>query len=259
MIWKKIRTDIHWLLFYFFVSISWLFVLLTSKSASEIQSFQSIYGAEFWLELCSQTNGFEDIFSLFLMWTIMSGAMMMPTLVPTLKTYQDLIYSGAGNSFGFMLLVLGFFLVWFTFSIIIAVLQAFFIEQNFIDVNGQLVGSIAPSLLLLTVGFYQFSAFKNSCASKCRYPLTFFMEFWSPGYQQAFKMGLRLGLSCLGCCWMLMLLAFVGGTMNLAFMGLATVIMVLEKLPNLGEYISRPLGYILIGSGCLNLLIEVVK
>ena len=45
-------------------------------------------------------------------------------------------------------------------------------------------------------------------------------------------MGLRLGLVCLGCCWALMLLAFVGGVMNLAFMGLATVIMVPRSCPS---------------------------
>ena len=55
-------------------------------------------------------------------------------------------------------------------------------------------------------------------------------------------MGLRLGAVCLGCCWALMLLAFVGGVMNLAFMGLAMVIMVVEKLPDLGRYVTRPLG-----------------
>ena len=54
---------------------------------------------------------------------------------------------------------------------------------------------------------------------------------------------------------MLMLLAFVGGTMSLAFMGLATVIMVFEKLPKLGEYISKPLGYLLIASACINMVI----
>ena len=84
---------------------------------------------------------------------------------------------------------------------------------------------------------------------------SFFMEFWGPGSIRSFKMGLRLGLSCLGCCWMLMLLAFVGGTMSLAFMGVATVIMILEKLPDIGHYISKPLGYVLIMSAGLNLVI----
>ena len=72
-----------------------------------------------------------------------------------------------------------------------------------------------------------------------------------------FKMGLRLGLSCLGCCWMLMLLGFVGGTMSLMFMGLATVVMVFEKLPKLGDYITKPLGYALLVGACLNVVVNL--
>ena len=64
-------------------------------------------------------------------------------------------------------------------------------------------------------------------------------------------MGLRLGAVCLGCCWALMVLAFVGGVMSLAFMGLATLLMVLEKLPQLGDRLTRPLGFGLIGAGAL--------
>jgi predicted metal-binding membrane protein len=67
----------------------------------------------------------------------------------------------------------------------------------------------------------------------------FFMAHWDEG---AWRNGIRLGFVCLGCCWALMALAFVGGVMNLAFMGLATVIMVLEKLPDIGAWLTRPLG-----------------
>jgi predicted metal-binding membrane protein len=67
-------------------------------------------------------------------------------------------------------------------------------------------------------------------------------------------MGLRLGIVCVGCCWALMLLAFVGGTMNLAFMGLATVVMILEKLPDVGRLLTRPLAAVLIVAGLLDAL-----
>jgi predicted metal-binding membrane protein len=59
-------------------------------------------------------------------------------------------------------------------------------------------------------------------------------------------MGLRHGLDCLGCCWVLMLLAFVGGTMNLIWMGLATGLMTLEKLPRIGRPLTKPVGAMLI-------------
>ena len=105
--------------------------------------------------------------------------------------------------------------------------------------------------LLMGAGAYQFSAIKEACLSKCRMPMTFFMQHWDEG---PLRNGLRLGAVCLGCCWALMLLAFVGGVMNVVFMGLATIIMVFEKLPDLGRYITRPLGGILIAAGVITLV-----
>ena len=97
-------------------------------------------------------------------------------------------------------------------------------------------------------GGYQFSQVKEACLSKCRAPLTFFMQYFDEG---AWRNGLRLGLVCLGCCWAMMCLAFVGGVMNLVFMGLATVLMVVEKLPQIGTYITKPLGYALLCGAAL--------
>ena len=68
------------------------------------------------------------------------------------------------------------------------------------------------------------------------------------------KMGLRLGLICLGCCWALMSLAFVGGTMTLGFMGLATCVMITEKMPQMGRYVTKPLGTLLIGAAAITAL-----
>ena len=98
----------------------------------------------------------------------------------------------------------------------------------------------------MLAGAYQFSPLKAACLAKCRAPLGFFMQHWDEG---AWRNGLRLGLVCLGCCWALMALAFVGGVMNLAFMGLATAIMVIEKLPDLGRWLTRPLGGLLMMGG----------
>jgi predicted metal-binding membrane protein len=58
-----------------------------------------------------------------------------------------------------------------------------------------------------------------------------------------------MGLDCVGCCWALMLLGFVGGTMNLGFMGLAMVLMTLEKLPRIGAFLTLPLGVGLVAAG----------
>jgi predicted metal-binding membrane protein len=100
--------------------------------------------------------------------------------------------------------------------------------------------------LLLIAGAYQFTHLKAACLAKCRMPLTFFMERWAPGASRAFRMGFELGVLCFGCCWAVMALAFVGGTMNLVWMGLATLFMVMEKLPDIGRVLTRPVGCLLV-------------
>ena len=171
-----IRSDKHWLLFYLVIVTSWILVALMSKFSGPDTSYLSIYGSDFWLQLCSEPEGFQDSLSLFLMWTIMTAAMMIPTLIPTLKTYQDLIYGGSGTSAGFILIVCGFLLIWVFFSFLASFAQASFAEFNLLNGNGNFVNPVLSSILLSFAGAYQFSSLKESCVSKCRAPLSFFMQ-----------------------------------------------------------------------------------
>jgi predicted metal-binding membrane protein len=175
------------------------------------------------------------------MWVLMSAAMMAPTALPAFATYEDLGETAEGTRFAS--LVAGYLVVWFGFSIAAAALQMGLFQAELLSAFGDSRSSLLSAGLLLVAGLYQFSPVKDACLSKCRAPLTFFMQHWDEG---PWRNGIRLGLVCLGCCWALMLLAFVGGVMSIAFMGLATLIMVFEKLPDLGRHITRPLGAVLI-------------
>ena len=55
-------------------------------------------------------------------------------------------------------------------------------------------------------------------------------------------MGLRHGAYCVGCCWALMLLLFVGGVMNLAWIAGLTVVVLAQKLLPGGPWIGRAGG-----------------
>jgi len=203
-----------------------------------------IYGAEFWASLCVVTPDAAGLFRITLMWVLMSGAMMAPTALPAFATYDDLAHAQSGTRFG--ALVGGYLLVWFGFSLLAASLQMGLFLAGLLDPLGQSLSRVLSGALLIGAGLYQFSALKEACLSKCRRPLTFFMQHWDEG---ALRNGIRLGAVCIGCCWALMLLAFVGGVMNIAFMGLATFVMIFEKLPDLGRFITRPLGVVLCVSG----------
>ena len=126
-----------------------------------------------------------------------------------------------------------------------------------LDGDGRLLAPLATAALLAGAGLYQFSALKDACLAKCRMPLTYFMGHWRPGTAGALRMGLSLGLACFGCCWALMALAFVGGTMNLYWMGLATLFMIFEKLPDLGRHLQRPAGGALIAAAIAVLLTQL--
>lgn len=81
--------------------------------------------------------------------------------------------------------------------------------------------------------------------------MIYFLGHWRTGFAGGLRMGLGLGAYCAGCCWGFMLLGFAGGVMNLAWMGLATLFMVLEKLPQIGHRVTKPLGVALICGACV--------
>ena len=143
-------------------------------------------------------------------------------------------------------LVAGYLIVWLGFSLLAGGLQMALFGAGLVSAFGDSLSVWLSAGLLMIAGLYQFSPVKEACLSKCRAPLTFFMAHWDEG---PLRNGVRLGLVCLGCCWALMLLAFVGGVMNIAFMGLATLIMVIEKLPAYGRLLTRPLGAVLFAAG----------
>lgn len=185
------------------------------------------------------------------MWALMMAAMMLPTLVPTLTTYEDLMTSANGSRIGWLGVLLGYFAVWIAFAALIAGLQLALLRAGLIDMLGIARAPWIAGALLVSVGLYQFSAAKTACHRVCHSPMGYFLGHWRIGFSGGSFMGLELGLYCVGCCWGYMALGFAGGMMNLLWMGLATLFMVVEKLPQIGHYVIRPLGFALIFTGLL--------
>ena len=233
--------SLRWIGFYGLILTAWATLM-----AMQLGSAGPATG--FWAEICSSVTSGSAFLPVLAMWVLMSAAMMAPTVVPALRTYTDLP-AAASNDAGFAALVAGYLVVWIGFSAIASALQLWLAGLSVLSPEGQSNLPAFTAAILLLAGAYQFTTLKDACLSKCKAPLAFFLQYWQPGAQGAARMGLRLGLVCLGCCWALMALAFVGGTMNLAWMGLATLIMALEKLPDLSRHITKPLGAALIGLG----------
>lgn len=185
---------------------------------------------------------------LFTMWAVMMAAMMLPTLVPTLTTYERLMTSADGTRTGWLGVLLGYFVVWIGFAAVITVVQLALLYGGVVNMLG--VAHIwVSAALLIVVGAFQFTRIKEVCHGVCHAPMSYFLGHWRTGFRGGLRMGLGLGIYCVMCCWGFMALGFVGGVMSLLWMGLATLLMVFEKLPQVGHHVIKPTGVLLIAAG----------
>lgn len=237
------RAALAWIGFYAVILLAWLGVFAMARQNPAVDM-----PADFWASLCIAA-GQSSYGPLVAMWGLMALAMMLPTFVPALRCFLDLSQTGATNARGAVALVAGYVVVWLAAGFAGAGAQYGLSRLGLLGLNGASLSGWLTSALLLGAGAYQFTSFKEACLAKCRMPLSFFLERWAPGLPRAWRMGLELGMLCLGCCWALMALGFVGGTMNLLWMGAATLFMTLEKLPDIGRWLTRPVGFGLISAG----------
>ena len=186
---------------------------------------------------------------LFIMWAAMMAAMMLPTLVPTLRAYEDLIANADGSRAGWSGVLLGYFAVWVVFAAGIAAFQLALRGAGVLNMMGAATSLWISVALLIAVGAFQFSRTKEICHGVCHAPMHYFLGHWRTGMVGGLRMGLSLGAFCVGCCWGFMALGFAGGVMSLLWMGAATLFMVLEKLPQIGHRLTKPMGFALIAAG----------
>jgi predicted metal-binding membrane protein len=240
----------RWAIFFAGILFAWalLYAMQPSGAPGAPPGALEIFGADYWAALCRAGAADSSLAAVFAMWALMAAAMMAPTAVPAFRTFEDLTHTRAADGLSFAALIAGYLIAWLGFALPAAGLQMLLADAGGLDPQGRSLFAGVNALLLALAGLYQFSALKQACLSKCRTPMMFFMAHWRPGRSGAFAMGVKLGLFCVGCCWALMLLAFVGGVMSLLWMGGAMLLMTLEKLPALGRHVTRPLGYLLLAA-----------
>jgi len=192
------------------------------------------------------------------MWAVMMAAMMLPSALPAITTFSTLsVRTGQGSrALGF---VLGYLLTWVVFSGMATLGQWALQRAGWVD--PMIVSRSAPltATLLILAGAYQFSALKRRCLSACRHPMGLLLAHWRPGVRGAATMGWRYGTFCVGCCWALMVLLFVGGVMNLSWIAALTVAAAAEKLGPGGQRVAVVLGLGLLGAGAWHLVTLVAR
>lgn len=187
------------------------------------------------------------------MWAVMMAAMMLPSALPMVLTFVALSEQRGqrSRSLGF---VAAYLLAWFVFSVAATAAQWALQAAGWINPMVVSTSALLNALLLVIAGLYQFSPLKRVCLSRCRTPIVFLMGEWRGGALGSLVMGWRHGLFCLGCCWALMALLFVGGVMNLAWIAALSVTVAVEKLGPRGERVATVLGIALIGAGLWKLV-----
>lgn len=223
------------------IAISWTYMLHMSRRMSGT-------GTDITLA-CLMRWGPGDIAHSFVMWAIMMVAMMFPSAAPMTLMFS-IVNRQQGESqrpiIPMGLFVLGYFLVWTSYSLLASLAQWGLHVAALLSHDLVITSSLLGGILLIAAGIFQWTPLRDACMSKCRSPLGFLMAEWREGRGGALIMGLRHGVNCVGCCWLLMLLSFVLGIMNMVWMAVLTVFMLIEKTFPGGHWVSRTAGLILV-------------
>ena len=190
-----------------------------------------------------------------LMWIIMMLGMMIPAVWPMAMIFRRMD-RGTSPELNTLIFASGYLLGWSLFAVAAAAIQLALHAGDLLRGHMLAASPFVAGTILVTAGLYQLTPFKEACLQRCRSPFGFFMEHWSPGTFGALKMGLRHGVYCVGCCWGLMLLMFVGGAMSVVTMAALCVFILAERLLPPGPWVSKIPGLALTACGASLLILN---
>ena len=183
-------------------------------------------------------------------WLVMLVAMMVPAMAPMVVAYQRITAARPGGAVLVALFVLGYLVVWFAAGLVPLAFNAALPDLQMrlgMDAWWRVTG-----VALLAVGLYQLSPAKTACLKSCRSPVGFFMRHdFGGGIRGALRLGGLHGAICIGCCWALMALMVVVGSMSAAWMAVLAVLFIGEKSWRYGVALSRVVGVGSLASGAL--------
>ena len=117
-----------WISFFLIIIASWVYIYNMSVSMGLDLLGKNIMS----MNMKAMDMSSIATFSMLLpMWSIMMVAMMLPAMVPTFITYQDLIKSYEGSWKGWIGILIGYILIWIFFSLNISIFQTFLQKWQF--------------------------------------------------------------------------------------------------------------------------------
>jgi predicted metal-binding membrane protein len=214
--------------------------------------------AAMWRDMNMSMNGMEpswtavDAALLFVMWSAMMAAMMVPGASPMVAAFATINRRRRLRSAPHVptaVFLLGYLIAWTGFSVIATALQWLLQATGLLTTMMQSASYYWSAVLFLAAGLYQFSSLKEMCLAYCRTPDSFILSEWRDGKLGAVVMGLRHGMFCMGCCAALMVLLFAVAVMDLRWVAALTILVTAEKLLPGARYWRIGIGIGLIAAG----------
>jgi predicted metal-binding membrane protein len=195
----------------------------------------------------------------FAMWAVMMVGMMAHSAAPMILMYarvgrqrkaEETLLAATGW------FAAGYFLVWIGFSLVATVVQWLVEQAALLDSRMASVSNLFAGAVLIAAGVYQWTPLKDVCLAQCQSPLGFLMRHggFRGDVVGCLLLGFRHGAYCVGCCWVLMALLFVGGVMNVLWIALLALLVLLEKLTPYGRWVGRVAGIACVAAGAWMLL-----
>lgn len=250
---RLIRRDRIWIALGLVVTIglAWTYLLREAAAMEAMVDEARRHAAMGMAGMNMRAWGVSDGAALFVMWTVMMIGMMLPSASPVillvLSSYR--VRRDAQSRLAAVMFVGGYVLVWTAFSAFAAGGQLVLHRAAILSEDMRLRSAVVSGTVLLLAGIYQWLPIKNRCLIHCRTPLSFLTQQWRAGVRGGFVMGVRHGTYCVGCCWLLMVLLFVLGVMNLIWIMILAALVLLEKLSPRGMLVSRLAGVAAAGWG----------
>jgi predicted metal-binding membrane protein len=186
-----------------------------------------------------------------LMWGAMTLAMMLPSAAPMIFTYAEIADTAAIKGEAVVspfTLAAGYLAVWFAFAAAATVAQLALARAALLDAGMASASGLFSGAIFIGAGVYQFSALKHACLRQCQQPFPFFFANWATTPRGVFRLGVKQGLYCVGCCWAMMLVMFAVGVMNVIWMAALGMVMTIEKI-GAGKRVTYAVGVLLIVVG----------
>jgi predicted metal-binding membrane protein len=197
-----------------------------------------------------------ELFFAFAMWAVMMVGMMLPSAAPMILLYARVGRQAESEGKPFAAtswFAAGYLLAWTGFAAVASLAQAGLLAASLVTPMLVSANNAFGGIVLIAAGLYQWTPAKNACLSSCQSPFAFIQRHggFKRDARGALRLGLRHGLYCIGCCWALMALLFVGGVMNLLWIALLSVWVLLEKAVLTGRVMSRAVGLALVTLGLI--------